>query len=200
MILHHKIHQKTTLIYYIVYHIIGKNINTFRAWLLHFCRHRTLKFLRPRQVMFTKRAPEKNEVRQQRAELPQWIPGWDKLWRQTSPQRILWDTLSPSKHRNFHSERFRPRWYVSEFHDSISQSCWKMRFFAHPALGMHRRPENPPIRLQGTEPLSESVWRRSQSHHICFCELNYTLSLYAIHITHFCDHVKPPVCTSTNTK
>ena len=29
MILHHKIHQKTTLIYYIVYHIIGKNINIF---------------------------------------------------------------------------------------------------------------------------------------------------------------------------
>ena len=27
MILHHKIHQKTTLIYYIVYHVIGNNIN-----------------------------------------------------------------------------------------------------------------------------------------------------------------------------
>ena len=36
-----------------------------------------------------------------------------------------------------------------------------MRFFAHPALGMHRRPENLPIRLQGTEPLSESAWHRS---------------------------------------
>ena len=51
----------------------------------------------------------KNEVRKQRAELPQWIPGWDKLWRQTSPQRIPWDTLSPDEHRNFYSERFRPR-------------------------------------------------------------------------------------------
>ena len=28
-----------------------------------------------------------------------------------------------------------------------------MRFFAHPALGMHRRPENLPPPLQGTEPL-----------------------------------------------
>ena len=30
MILHHKIHQKTTLIYYIVYHAIGKNINSIQ--------------------------------------------------------------------------------------------------------------------------------------------------------------------------
>lgn len=30
MILHHKIHQKTTLIYYIVYHAIGKNINNIQ--------------------------------------------------------------------------------------------------------------------------------------------------------------------------
>ena len=62
----------------------------------------------------------KNEVRKQRAELPRWIPCWDKLWRQTSPQRIPWDTLSPGEHRKFHSERFRPRWYVSEF-----QSVWE---------------------------------------------------------------------------
>lgn len=74
--------------------------------------------------------------------------------------------LSPDEHKNFHSERFQSRWYVCGFHDSIFQSCWKMRFFAHPALGMHRRPENPPIRLQGTEPLSESVWHRSRSHHM----------------------------------
>ena len=31
MILHHKIHQKTTLIYYIVYHAIGKNINSIQG-------------------------------------------------------------------------------------------------------------------------------------------------------------------------
>ena len=67
---------------------------------------------------------------------------------------------------NFHLERFRPREYVCGFHDSISQSCWKMRFFAHPALGMHRRPENLPPPLQGTEPLSESAWRRSRSHRV----------------------------------
>ena len=30
MILRHKIHQKTTLIYYIVYHAIGKNINSIQ--------------------------------------------------------------------------------------------------------------------------------------------------------------------------
>ena len=30
MILHHKIHQKTTLIYYVVYHAIGKNINSIQ--------------------------------------------------------------------------------------------------------------------------------------------------------------------------
>ena len=30
MILHHKIHQKTTVIYYIVYHAIGKNINSIQ--------------------------------------------------------------------------------------------------------------------------------------------------------------------------
>ena len=88
------------------------------------------------------------------------------LWKQTSPRRIPWDTLSPDEHRNFYSERFQSRWYVSGFHDSISQSCWKMRFFTHPALEMHRRPENLPIRLQGTEPLSESVWHRSRSHHM----------------------------------
>ena len=67
---------------------------------------------------------------------------------------------------NFHSERFRPRWYVCGFHDSISQSCWKMRFFARPAWGMHKKPENLPIRLQGTEPLSESAWHRVD-HIIC---------------------------------
>ena len=63
-------------------------------------------------------------------------------------------------------ERFQSRWYVCGFHDSISQSCWKMRFFAHPASGMHRRPENLPTPLQGTEPLSESAWHRSQSHRV----------------------------------
>ena len=31
MILRHKIHQKTTLIYYIVYHAIGKNINSIQS-------------------------------------------------------------------------------------------------------------------------------------------------------------------------
>ena len=30
MLLRHKIHQKSTLIYYIVYHIIGKNINSIQ--------------------------------------------------------------------------------------------------------------------------------------------------------------------------
>ena len=30
MILRHKIHQKTTLIYYIVYHVIGNNINSIQ--------------------------------------------------------------------------------------------------------------------------------------------------------------------------
>nr|DAT42334.1 MAG TPA: RNaseH [Caudoviricetes sp.] len=44
-----------------------------------------------------------------------------------------------------------------------------MRFFAHPALGMHRRPENLPPPLQGTEPLSESAWRRSRSHRVGCC-------------------------------
>ena len=88
------------------------------------------------------------------------------LWKQTSPRRIPWDTLSPDEHKNFHSERFQSRWYVCGFYDAISQSCWKMRFFAHPALGMHRRPENLPPPIQGTEPLSESVWHRSRSHHM----------------------------------
>ena len=112
-----------------------------------------------------KKGSWKNEVKLRWSELPQWI-GLCRLWRQTSPQRIPWDTLSPGKHRNFHSERFRPRWYVCGFHDSISQSCWKMKSFAQPAWGMYRRPENLPIRLQGTEPLSESAWHRSRSHHM----------------------------------
>ena len=33
--------------------------------------------------------------------------------------------MSPGEHRNFHSERFRPHWYISEFHDSIFQSVFK---------------------------------------------------------------------------
>ncbi len=41
-----------------------------------------------------------------------------------------------------------------------------MRFFARPAWGMYRRPENLPIHLQGTEPLSASAWHRSRSHHM----------------------------------
>lgn len=70
---------------------------------------------------------------------------------------ICW---SPDEHKNFHSERFQSHWYVCGFHDSISQSYWKTRFFERPAWEMHKKPENLPIRLQGTEPLSESAWHR----------------------------------------
>ena len=45
-------------------------------------------------------------------------------------------TLSPGEHRNFHSERFRPRWYVSEFHDSIFQSVFKALNRFRKALGI----------------------------------------------------------------
>ena len=41
----------------------------------------------PRQVMFAKKLL-KNEVRLRWSVLPQWIPDRDRLWRQTSPQRI----------------------------------------------------------------------------------------------------------------
>ena len=84
----------------------------------------------PRQVKFAKRLL-KNEVKLRWSVWPQWMHGLCRLWKQTSPRRIPWDTLSPDEHTNFHSERFQSRWYVCGFHDLISQSCWKMRFFVH---------------------------------------------------------------------
>ena len=118
-----------------------------------------------RQVKFAKRLL-KNEVKLWWSVWPQWMHGLCRLWKQTSPRRIPWDTLSPDEHKNFHSERFQSREYVCGFHDSISQSCWKMKSFARPVWGMHRRPENLPTPLQDTEPLSESAWRRSRSHRV----------------------------------
>ena len=96
-------------------------------------------YQKTRQVKFAKRLLKKNEVKLRWSVWPQWIHGLCRLWRQTSPQRIPWDTLSPDEHKNFHSERFRPRWYVSEFHDSIFQSVFKAlnRFRKALGVGVH---------------------------------------------------------------
>ena len=60
-----------------------------------------------------------------------------------------------------HLERFQPRWYVYESHNSGAQSCWRMSSFENLALEMRRRSENLLRRFQDTEPPLEGVLHRA---------------------------------------
>ena len=56
-----------------------------------------------------------------------------------------------------HLEKFQPHWYVSGFHDSDAQSCWRMKSSGHPALEMRRKSKNLPKEAVKTMGLSIEV-------------------------------------------
>ena len=87
------------------------------------------------------------------------------LWRQTSPRHTPSGMSLPNGHRTPRLGKFQPHLCVCESHDSIAQSCLRMKFSGPPTLEMRKISENLPGRFQDTEPPLGSVWPRCPSHH-----------------------------------
>lgn len=87
------------------------------------------------------------------------------LWRQTSPRHTPSGMSLPNGHRTPRLGKFQPHLCVCESHDSIAQSCLRMKFSGRPTLEMRKISENLTGRFQDTEPPLGSVWHRCPSHH-----------------------------------